>query len=57
MELKKLDGIYIEHVSCGMCHTVMIAKDDTDEIKERIAALPSYSPVDGEYFILILCDD
>lgn len=33
-----------------MCHTVMIAKDDTEEVKERIAALPSYSPVDGKYF-------
>lgn len=41
LEVKKLEGIYIEQISCGMCHTVMIARDETDEEKERIAALPS----------------
>lgn len=48
LEVKKLEGIYIEQISCGMCHTVMIARDETDEEKERIAALPSYNPQEGK---------
>lgn len=47
LEVKRLEGIYIEHISCGMSHTLMIARDETDEEKERIAALPSYNPVEG----------
>lgn len=47
LEVKKLEGVYIEHVSCGMSHTLMIARDETDEEKERLAALPSYNPQEG----------
>ena len=47
IEVKRLEGIYVEHISCGMSHTVMIARDETEEEKERIAALPSYNPQEG----------
>lgn len=44
IEVKKLKGIYIEQVSCGLGHTVMIARDGTDEEKNKIRNLPVYTP-------------
>ncbi|XP_013393987.1 protein RCC2 [Lingula anatina] len=39
-EVKKLTGIFIEKVSCGYGHTLMIAKNDTEEAREQLKKLP-----------------
>ncbi|RZF41072.1 hypothetical protein LSTR_LSTR002704 [Laodelphax striatellus] len=42
LEVRALEGIYVESVSCGMHHTLMIAKDESDAEKEKINLLPEY---------------
>jgi len=44
MEVKSLDGMYIEQVTCGVSHTLFIARDSTEEEREKINALPEYAP-------------
>ncbi|XP_060068574.1 protein RCC2 homolog [Ylistrum balloti] len=43
-EVKTLDNVYIHSVSCGYGHTLMIARQDEDSEKERIAKLPVFKP-------------
>ena len=43
-EVKPVDGVYIHKVACGHGHTLLIAKCDTDEEKERIDKLPVFEP-------------
>ena len=43
-EVKPVDGVYIHKVACGYGHTLLIAKCDTDEEKERIDKLPVFEP-------------
>eukprot|EP00058_Branchiostoma_floridae_P028484 XP_002613975.1 hypothetical protein BRAFLDRAFT_67459 [Branchiostoma floridae] len=43
-EVKTLDGIYIHKVSCGYGHTIFIARNDSEEDKAKIKALPEYNP-------------
>ncbi|KAK7469558.1 hypothetical protein BaRGS_00036406 [Batillaria attramentaria] len=43
-EVKPLDGIHVHNVACGYGHTMMIARADTDEDKEKLKKLPVFSP-------------
>lgn len=43
-EVKLLDGIYVHDLTCGYAHTLMIARCDTDEEKERLQKLPVFNP-------------
>ena len=43
-EVKPLDGIYVHNVACGYAHTLMIARCDTEEEKEKLQKLPVFSP-------------
>ena len=43
-EVKPLEGIYVHKVACGYAHTLMIARNDTDEEKEKLQKLPLFSP-------------
>lgn len=44
MEIKALEGIYVEQVACGMHHTLFLARSESNEEKEKIADLPEYKP-------------
>ncbi|KAK3912807.1 Protein RCC2-like protein [Frankliniella fusca] len=44
LEVKSLDGMYIEQVTCGISHTLFIARDKSDEEKKRIEAFEVYTP-------------
>ncbi|KAH3779864.1 protein RCC2 homolog [Dreissena polymorpha] len=44
VESKPLDGIHVHSVSCGFSHTLMIARVDTDEEREKVNKLPLYNP-------------
>lgn len=43
-ELKTLDGVYIHSVACGYGHSLFIARADSDQEKEKIEQLPSFTP-------------
>ncbi|KAI3357342.1 hypothetical protein L3Q82_015490 [Scortum barcoo] len=43
-EVKTLDGIYIEQVVMGYSHSLVIARQDTEQEKERQKKLPEYNP-------------
>lgn len=43
-EVKCLGGVYIHKVACGYGHTLLIARDDSDEDKEAISKLPVFDP-------------
>ncbi|KAJ1525422.1 hypothetical protein ONE63_010236 [Megalurothrips usitatus] len=44
LEVKSLDGIYVEQIACGMTHTLFIARDKSDEEKQNIESLEEYTP-------------
>lgn len=44
MEVKALDGVYIQQVAMGQAHTLFIARDNTPEEKERLEQIPVYTP-------------
>ena len=43
-EVKPVEGVFIQKVSCGFGHTLLLAKYDTDEEKEKVNALPVFEP-------------
>ncbi|XP_058801470.1 protein RCC2 homolog isoform X2 [Phymastichus coffea] len=43
MEVKALEGLYITSVTCGLSHTLMICRDESEEEKAKIAKLQEYS--------------
>ncbi|KYM75935.1 PREDICTED: protein RCC2 homolog [Atta cephalotes] len=43
MEVKALEGLYITAVTCGLSHTLMICRDDTEEERAKINKLQVYS--------------
>ncbi|XP_029155280.1 protein RCC2 homolog [Nylanderia fulva] len=43
MEVKALEGLYITAVTCGLSHTLMICRDDTEEERAKINKLEVYS--------------
>lgn len=43
MEVKALEGLYITAVTCGLSHTLMICRDESDEEKAKIEKLGVYS--------------
>ncbi|XP_033107649.1 protein RCC2-like isoform X2 [Anneissia japonica] len=43
-EVKTVEGIFIHSVACGYGHTVMLARDDETEEKEKIQKLPVFTP-------------
>ncbi|XP_069467237.1 protein RCC2 [Ambystoma mexicanum] len=43
-EVKTLDGIYIEQVSMGYSHTLVVARDETEQDEEKLKKLPEYNP-------------
>lgn len=43
-EVKPLDGVYVHNVSCGYAHTLMVARADSEEDKEKLDKLPVYTP-------------
>lgn len=44
MEIRALEGIHVDQVALGQAHTLMIARDSTDEEKAKVDQLPVYSP-------------
>ncbi|KAK7861893.1 hypothetical protein R5R35_010793 [Gryllus longicercus] len=44
MEVKSLDGIYIHQVACGMGHSLLIARDQSDQDKSKLQKLAVYTP-------------
>jgi len=44
-EVRTLDGVYVHAVGCGFTHTMLIARNDTDEEKAKLEKLPVYTPV------------
>lgn len=42
--MRPLDGIHIYKVAMGHGHTLLIARDETDEDKKKLEQLPEYSP-------------
>ena len=43
MEVKALEGLYITALTCGISHTLMICRDESEEDKAKIAKLQEYS--------------
>ncbi|XP_054719884.1 protein RCC2 homolog [Uloborus diversus] len=43
-EVKPLDGLYIHSVACGHGHTLLIARDETEEDKNKLNQLPEFTP-------------
>ncbi|ELU07096.1 hypothetical protein CAPTEDRAFT_168471 [Capitella teleta] len=43
-EMKLLDGVFIQKISCGYAHTILLARCDSDEEKTRLEKLPSFNP-------------
>jgi hypothetical protein len=44
MEVKALEGIYIQQVSCGLGHTLIIARDQSEQDKAKLMKLPEFTP-------------
>lgn len=38
-EVKALEGAHVSQVSCGMGHTIMVVRDETDKDKEILEKL------------------
>lgn len=38
-EVKALEGCHVEQITCGMGHTVMLVRDETDQDKEILGKL------------------
>lgn len=43
-EVRPLDGIHIYSIAMGHGHTLLIARDDTEEDKKKLEQLPEYTP-------------
>jgi len=43
-EVKPLDGIYVHRVAAGWGHTLLLARNDTDDERTKIDDLPEYVP-------------
>ncbi|XP_053499392.1 protein RCC2 homolog isoform X1 [Ictalurus furcatus] len=43
-EVKTLDGVYSEQVAMGYSHSLVIARQETDQEKEKLKKLPEYNP-------------
>ncbi|CAG5104364.1 Similar to rcc2: Protein RCC2 homolog (Xenopus laevis) [Cotesia congregata] len=43
MEVKALEGLYITAITCGLSHTMMISRDESEEEKAKLAELAVYS--------------
>lgn len=43
-EVRLLEGIHVHTVTCGLGHSVYIARDDTEEERARIRKLPEFIP-------------
>ncbi|XP_030798568.1 protein RCC2 isoform X2 [Rhinopithecus roxellana] len=43
-EVKTLDGIFSEQVAMGYSHSLVIARDESENEKEKIKKLPEYNP-------------
>lgn len=44
MEVKALEGIYILQVSCGLGHTLLLARDQSEQEKAKLMKLPEFMP-------------
>ncbi|XP_015607947.1 protein RCC2 homolog [Cephus cinctus] len=43
MEVKALEGLYVTAITCGLSHTLMICRDESEEEKAKIKKLEVYS--------------
>jgi alpha-tubulin suppressor-like RCC1 family protein len=43
-EMKPLEGIYIHKVGCGWGHTLLIARNDTDDDHKKLETVPEFVP-------------
>lgn len=43
MEVKALEGMYVTSITCGISHTLMVCRDESDEEKAKINKLQVYS--------------
>lgn len=44
MEVKALEGIYIEQIAMGQAHTLLIAREDSEQDTEHINEIPVFNP-------------
>ncbi|XP_014250769.1 protein RCC2 homolog [Cimex lectularius] len=44
MEVRALEGIYVEQVAMGSAHTLFVVRDSSEEEKEKVDKLPIYTP-------------
>ncbi|CAG0894072.1 unnamed protein product [Darwinula stevensoni] len=43
-EVGYMDGLNVHSVTCGICHTLLIARDETEEDHKKLEALPVFKP-------------
>lgn len=43
MEVKALEGLYVTAVTCGLSHTLLICRDESEEEKAKLAKLQEYA--------------
>ncbi|XP_059055129.1 protein RCC2 homolog [Achroia grisella] len=43
-EVSRMDGMKITQVTMGFSHTLLLADDSSDEVKEKLANMPTFSP-------------
>jgi len=43
-EVKPLEGIYVHRVACGWGHTLLLARNDTDDDRAKLDDLPVFVP-------------
>ena len=43
-EMKSLEGIYIHQVACGLGHTLLLARNTSDEDNTKLKAIPEFTP-------------
>ncbi|CAG0894071.1 unnamed protein product [Darwinula stevensoni] len=44
MEVSYMEGVHIHTASCGICHTLLIAKDDTEEDRQKLEKFAVFEP-------------
>ncbi|XP_031767431.2 protein RCC2 homolog [Galleria mellonella] len=43
-EVTKMEGMNITQVTMGFSHTLLLCDDSTEEVKQKLAAMPAFEP-------------
>ena len=43
-EVGYMDGLSVHSIACGICHTLLVARDETEEDHKKLEALPVFKP-------------